>query len=340
MLYVGLDIHVSHITGCVLNENGKVLQRWQVSGVRELVWRLEQLSPFEVCYEASTGYGTFFELLSKHASRVAVAHPGLLRLIFRSKQKNDRADAQKLAKLLYVGEVPEVHVPSADVRAWRELITFRRKVVEKRTRAKNGLRCVLRSLGIVVPKKPGLWSKKGLVWLRELEFSSPLHAVKRDLLVEEVDSLCGQIARIESELAKFSKDNPAVERLRTIPGVGLRTSEAVVAFIDDPHRFANSKKLGSYFGLVPSQDQSGSKNRLGHMTKEGSATVRHLVTEAVWQASRRSPTVRAYVERIARGEKERKKIAIATTTHYLVRVMWSMLKNGTVWKENEKFLAA
>ena len=340
MLYVGLDIHVSHITGCVLNENGKVLQRWQVSGVRELVWRLEQLPPFEVCYEASTGYGTFFELLSKHASRVAVAHPGLLRLIFRSKQKNDRADAQKLAKLLYVGEVPELHVPSADVRAWRELITFRRKVVEKRTRAKNGLRCVLRSLGIVVPKKPGLWSKKGLVWLRELEFSSPLHAVKRDLLVEEVDSLCGQIARIESELAKFSKDNPAVERLRTIPGVGLRTSEAVVAFIDDLHRFANSKKLGSYFGLVPSQDQSGSKNRLGHMTKEGSATVRHLVTEAVWQASRRSPTVRAYVERIARGEKERKKIAIAATAHYLVRVMWSMLKNGTVWKENEKFLAA
>ncbi len=114
----------------------------------------------------------------------------------------------------------------------------------------------------------------------------------------------------------------------------------MVAFVDDPHRFANSKKLGSYFGLVPSQDQSGSTNRMGHITKEGSATVRHLLTEAVWQASRRSPTVKAYVERITRGEKERRKIAIAATAHYLVRVMWSMLKNGTVWKENEKLQAA
>ena len=106
-----------------------------------------------------------------------------------------------------------------------------------------------------------------------------------------------------------------------------------MAFVDDPHRFANSKKVGAYFGLVPTQDQSGSTNRLGHITREGCAEVRHLVTEAVWQGIRYSPTIKAYYERIHRNEKDRRKIAIVATSHYLVRVMWSMLKNGTLWKE-------
>jgi len=115
--------------------------------------------------------------------------------------------------------------------------------------------------------------------------------------------------------------------------VGLRTAEAVIAFMDDPHRFSNSKKVGAYFGLVPSQDQSGSKNKLGHITREGSPEVRHLLTETDWQGVRRSATIKAYFERIHREDKERKKIAIVATAHYLVRVMWSMLKNGTEWQE-------
>jgi transposase len=286
-----------------------------------------------VCYEASTGYGMYFEMFREVADHVAVAHPGLLRLIFRSKQKNDRRDALKLAKLLYLGEVPTVHVPSADVRAWRELITFRRKLIEKRTRAKNGIRGLLRSLGIRAPRKPGLWSKQGLAWLKQLDFDNVMHALKRDLLIEETVSLSDQLHRVEKELGRYAADSVAVQILRSIPGVGLRTAEAVAAFIDDPLRFPNSKRVGAYFGLVPSQDQSSSTNRLGHITREGSATVRQMLTEAVWQAVRRSPTVRAYLERVQRGEADRRKIAIVATAHYLVRVMWSMMKHGTLWQE-------
>jgi hypothetical protein len=77
---------------------------------------------FEACFEVSCGYVHFHDLLQPIASRVVVAHPSQLRLIFRSKDKNDRNDAERLAKLLYLGEVPTVHVPSLDVRTWRELI--------------------------------------------------------------------------------------------------------------------------------------------------------------------------------------------------------------------------
>lgn len=335
MFHVGLDVHVKYTTVCILDDNGKVHKRHTARCIGEVADLLRALpGSCQVCYEASTGYGFVFEALQPVAKHIAVAHPGLLRLIYRSKKKNDRADAHKLAKLLYIGEVPTVHVPAADTRAWRELITFRRKLVEKRTRAKNGIRGLLRSLGIQAPSAAKLWTKKGVRWLSEVTLVNAMHALKRDLLIEEVQSLSEKLKRVEKELERYAEKSVAVQLLRTIPGVGIRTAEAVAAFIDDPHRFANSKRLGSYFGLVPMQDQSGNTNRLGHITREGSATVRHLLTEAVWQSVRRSPTVKAYLERIMRDDPNRRKISIVATAHYLVRVMWSMLKHNTIWKES------
>jgi transposase len=336
MLHVGLDIHTKHIAVCVLSEAGQVVQRARVRGLEEMLRLLKGLPDrFEVCYEASCGYGHYHDLLQPLAARVLVAHPGQLRLIFRSKSKNDRNDAERLAKLLYLGETPTVHVPSLDVRTWRELINCRSQVIAKRTRAKNALRALLRGAGVVPPKSPGLWTKKGLAWLRQLELPTASQQLRRDLLLEEIEALTGQVRRLERELNRRAQETPAVARLRTIPGVGIRTAEAVVAFLDDPHRFRHAKAVGSYFGLVPCQDQSGDKNRLGHITREGPAVVRQLVAEATWQAVRRSPTVRAFFERTQRGDPQRKKIAVVATAHYLVRVMWALLKRGTVWQENE-----
>ncbi len=209
---------------------------------------------------------------------MVVAHPGLLKQIYRSEQKNDRRVAEKLTKLLYIDQVPTVHVPSA-------------------------------------------------------EFFRPMHALQRDLLVDEVETLSGQLKRLEYELTRFSKTNPAVWQLQIIPGVGPRTADVVVAFIDDPHCVSNSKRVGAYFGLVPSQDQSEDRNHLGHITREGPAVARHSLAETTWQAIRRSPTARAYFQQIVRGDKDRQKTAIVATDRYFVRVMWAMLKHGTLRKE-------
>jgi hypothetical protein len=102
MFYVGLDIHDKSIAICVLSETGQVVRRAQVRIIDEMMRMLEALpGRFEVCYEASCGYGHCHDLLSRIAARVTVAHPGQLRLIFRWKDKNDRKDAERLAKLLY-----------------------------------------------------------------------------------------------------------------------------------------------------------------------------------------------------------------------------------------------
>jgi transposase len=335
MLYVGLDIHDKRIAICVLGETGQVVRRAQVRTIDEMMRILEALPDrFEVCYEASCGYGHYHDTLSPIAARVTVAHPGRLRLIFRSKDKNDRKDAERLAKLLYLGEAPAVHVPSGDVRTWRELITCRGRVIAKRTRAKNSLRTLLRCAGVVPPSRPALWTKKGLEWLRRLELPTASQQLRRDLLLEEIEALTRQAVRIDEHLNQQAKHSSGVLRLRSIPGVGVRTAEAVAAFIDDPHRFRDAKAVGRYFGLVPSQDQSGDRNRLGHITREGPAVVRQLVAEATWQALRRSPTVRAYFERVRRDDPQRKKIALVATAHDLVRVMWSLLKHGATWEES------
>jgi transposase len=334
MFYVGLDIHTKHISICALNETGQVAHRSRVRSIEEVMQILKGLPDrFEVCYEASCCYGHFHDLLRPLAARVLVAHPGQLRLIFRSKHKNDRNDAERLAKLSYLGETPTVHVPSLAVRTWRELINCRSQVIAKRTRAKNTVRALLRGAGVVPPKQPALWTKKGLAWLREVALPTTSQQLRRDLLLEEIETLIRQVRRIEQQLNRQAQQTSAVAQLRSIPGVGIRTAEAVAAFVDDPHRFRHAKAVGSYFGLAPCQDQSGDKNRLGHITREGAPVVRQLVAEAAWQELRRSPTVRAYFQRAQRGDPQRKKIALVATAHYLVRVMWALLKRGTIWEE-------
>jgi transposase len=187
---------------------------------------------------------------------------------------------------------------------------------------------------VTPPKHPGLWTKAGLEWLRRLELPALSQQLRRDLLLEEIETLARQVRRIQQELDRQARRTPAVGLLRTIHGVGARTAEAVAAFVDDPHRFPDAKAVGSYFGLVPCQDQSGDRNRLGHITREGAPVVRQLLAEAAWQAIRRSPSVRAFFERTRRDDPQRQKIALVATAHYLVRVMWAMMRHGTTWQES------
>jgi transposase len=333
--FIGLDVHLRHISVCILDRSGKKIQQLRHRGTREeLLQRLSQLDgPVAICFEASCGYGHLYEQLRRVSERVVVAHPGQLRLIFRSKRKHDRADAEKLAKLLFLGEVPSVHVPNQDVRAWRQFIEHRTRLVNKRTRVKNALGGLLRSLGIARPRGQGRWSKRDRQWLQELALPTALCICQRDTLLDELELFDRQIARVEHSLEAFAEGQPAVSLLRTIPGVGPRTAEAVVAYLDRPDRFRSNKSVGCYLGLVPSQDQSGPTNRLGHITREGPATVRRLLAEAAWQGVLRSATIRRYFLRIARDDPGRKKIALVATAHYLARVMLAMLRSGQGWRE-------
>jgi transposase len=224
---VGLDVHARRSSVCVLNGDGKQVRRFEVRGDwPALLARVaaDVPRPFAVCYEASCGYGYLHGRLSQLADRVAVAHPGKLRLIYGDKRKNDRVDAAKVAKLLYLDAVPQVHVPSADVRAWRGLVEYRRRLVDRRVAVKNQVRALLRGLGVGgVPAGKALWSGKGLAWLRALTLDDDddddgtggADALRRDLLADELSELTARVERVERELDARADRHPGVALLRT-----------------------------------------------------------------------------------------------------------------------------
>lgn len=334
MFQVGLDAHPYSFNGEILDSNGKVFKRFDIRGDRsDLLKELGKIpGPFAICYEASCGYGPLHDALAKVAAAVKVAHPGKLRLIFNSKRKCNKIDAAKLAKILYLDAVPAVHVPNINVRAWRQTIEFRQKLLGERVRVKNRIRALLREQGIRPPRS--LWTKKGRAWLEALQLDEAC-ALRRDLMVSDLQDHRVKIDRVEKYLRQLADGHPGIALLRTIPGVGPRTAEALLAYIDDVKRFTRIKQVGCYFGLVPCQDASGDKNRLGHITRDGPSTVRKLLCEASWTAVRRSPMVRKFFEKVMRGDRLRKKIALVATAHYLVRVAGSMLRSGAVWQECE-----
>jgi transposase len=336
MYHAGLDVGDNCSSVEILNDDGKHVKHLEIKGRWPVMLQrvaAEVPRPFAVCFEASCGYGYLYEELSKLSQRVSVAHPGQIRLIFKSKKKHNRVDAQKLAKLLYLEEVPQMHVPRADVRSWRATIEWRQKLLGRRVMVKNQVRSMLKSLGIQVEVK-SLWTRKGVAWLSSLKLGE-LESLRRDMMVDDLKDLTVKIKRVEKYLAQVASRHPGVSLLMTIPGVGIRTAEAVVAYIDDVRRFGRLNQVGDYFGLVPCQDASGNVNRLGHITRDGPSTVRKLLTEAAWQGIRRSPTVGAFYRRVMREDPERRKIALVATAHWLVRVMGAMLRSGECWRETK-----
>ena len=334
MLYVGLDVHQKRSSICILDHNGKTVKQELINGPwPQMIDRLRGIGePISVCYEASCGYGHLYDRIAPLATHVAVAHPGQLRLIFKSKKKHDRVDAAKLAKLLYLDEVPRVHVPNVDVRSWRKLIEFRQTLLGQRIAAKNQIRAVLRGNGVAAPR--GLWTKKAMRWLATLDEELPAgEQLTLEMALQEIAELTAKIKRVEQELAKIAARHPGVMLLMTIPGVGIRTAEAFCAYVDDIKRFARNRQVGSYFGLVPCLDSSAGRDRFGHITREGPATVRKLLCEAAWSCVRYNPTMRSFFQQVMGDDRDRKKIALVATAHRLCRIMAAMLRSGEVWRK-------
>ena len=126
--------------------------------------------------------------------------------------------------------------------------------------------------------------------------------------------------------------DPRVALLRTIPGVGPRLSEAIVALLDRPERFRKSSEVSAYIGMVPKELDSGEAERRGRITRHGSRLVRSLLVEVAWAGLRYNPWVRETYQRISGGKKSRKKIAIVAVGRRLLVRCWAMLRDGTSWQ--------
>jgi len=263
--------------------------------------------------------------------------------IYRTAKKNDRIDARKMAVLLSIDEVPSVYMPGKEVRQWRETILHRKKIVTKIVQVKNRIRATFKSHGYSKPlEKGGWWKKVNWLWMRDVCQQSigvcDLWHMHLGNLLEEFELLQIQLKRVTVYLDGYLAGNPGGKLLMSIPGVGPRTSEAVLAYTDDVTRFGNYKQYCSYFGLTPKLDESGSCRRLGHISKHGPSLVRWVICESSWIVIRKSKGLKGFYERVKCGQDGRKKIAIVAVARKLLSIMRAMLLTGEMF--NEKLVSA
>ena len=256
-----------------------------------------------------------------------------------TKRKTDRDDALKLARLSAMNQLPQVRLPANGVRQWRSLIGYRHTLVGRRTAIKNSIRAILDRQGMEWPTGKNGWTQKSVSTLKRL--ARPIDKVHPNNLwqgqlhveLQAFQAVETLITQVEHRLEVLAADNKRVKLLRTIPGVGPRLAEVVVAVIDEPKRFKNGKQVGAYAGLVPKQYESGTLRRSGRITGQGNKLLRALLVEVGWLMRRYNSYLRDVFDRVCRGSKTRRKIAVIAVARRLLICCWAMLRDGTRWRD-------
>ena len=252
------------------------------------------------------------------------------------KRKTDKDDALKLARMAAMKELKAVHMPSETHREFRSLVKYRKTLDSRINKIKCTIRAWFVNHGITIDRGDKAWhTGRTLInsYRKPLAecAANELWKGELDLELTQLDSLSNQLDEVIKKLEAIGKHDPRIARLRTIPGVGPRTAEILVACIDDPHRFENGRQVSAYFGLVPRQFQSGETDRNGRITKRGNPLARTILVECAWASLRYNPWAKGVYERIRGQQKTRKKKAGIALARKIAVIAWAMLRDEKDW---------
>lgn len=310
MLIIGCDFHPGFQQVAIFDKQTGEIEQQRLQH-REQAEQFYRGLPagVRVGVEACGQYPWFERLLAECGHEMWVGDASQIRASVVRAQKTDRRDAEHLLDLLRQERFPRIWVPSLAERDVRQLLVQRHKQVQGRTRIKNQLQALALSQG--VQKKWKLWTAAGRAELEKLELL-PYAAGRRQQLLAGLEQLEEEIARLNQQVETEVKQRPAAGKLMTHPGVGPVTALAMVLTLGPAERFASGKQVASYFGLIPSEHSSGGRQRLGHITKQGSAFLRFLLVEAGQSAARYDPELGRFYRRLAvRKHRGLAKVAVA-----------------------------
>jgi transposase len=281
----------------------------------------------------ATGYSRWFErLLAELDFEVWIGDPAEIQARRVKKQKTDRKDAQLLLQLMLEDRFPRIWVPSPQNRDVRQLLWHRHRLVQMRTRIMNQLQALAMNEGYRWKKK--LFSEQGREQLEKLALA-PWASRRRQELLELLDRLHPMIEELTAAAEQEAKKRPEVARLMTHPGVGPLTALAYVLIVGNPNRFHRGKQIGNYVGMIPSEDSSGGKQRLGHISKQGNSLLRFLLVEAAQAAVRNNADWRRrYLHLAMRRHRSIAKVAMGRRLG--VRLYW-MWRNGREYSPSMEF---
>ncbi len=278
-------------------------------------------APALVGIEACGNSQWFIDLLERLGHQVWVGDAARIRASYVRKQKTDRRDAGHILKLLMEDRFPRLWTPTAEQRDLRQLLIHRHKLVEIRTRVKNGLQHLALNRGM--QKQRSLWTAGGMAGLKNLPLEGWSLRRREDLLklLAELDQ---QVRGLDEAVGQAAAEEHGQARLlMTQPGVGPVTALAFVLTIGDVGRFAHSGQVASYVGLIPREHSSGGKQRLGAISKQGNRFMRQLLVEAAQTACRLDEGFRKQYG--ARCHHKPKGVAkVAAARKLAVRLYWMM----------------
>ncbi len=333
MLIIGCDYHPGFQQIAFLDtETGECGER-RLTHCEEAEQFYRGLQPgsVRVGMEAS-GHARWFErLLHELQFELWIGDAAEVRTKRVRKQKTDRQDAQLLLRLMIEDRFPRIWVADAENRDLRQLLWHRHRLVQMRTRVMNQLHVVALNEGL--RRKKALWRPAGRSELEALVLARWASRRRRDLL-DVLDQLTPKIQELTRALEEEVERRPVTRRLATHPGVGPLTALAFELVIGTPERFQCGKQIASYVGLVPTEESSGDRRRLGHITKQGNSLLRFLLVEAAQVTVRSQPQWRSQFFHLAlrRGRKIAK---VAMARKLAVHLYW-MWRKGWDYGQLEK----
>jgi transposase len=280
-----LDVHARSVVGCGLDgETGEVFERRLTPDHHELLeWVRGLPGPVAVTYEAGpTGFGLARFLLAAGIVCV-VAAPSKLQRPSGDRVKTDARDARHLARLLHLGEIVAVTVPSVEQEAARDLVRAREDCRGDLMAARHRLSKLLLRQGIVYCGGQA-WTTKHEAWLRTHRFDTPGLQLAYDSAFDTMLAALDRRARLDAAITEMAADSvftPVVTRLGCVRGIATLTAFGLATEIGDWDRLSG-RSIGAYVGLVPTENSSGGTRSQGGVTKTGNGHARRLLVEAAW----------------------------------------------------------
>lgn len=288
---IGLDVHARSITGAAFNPlTGEMVTRKFGNSPAEVAdWILSFESPKAVYESGVTGFYLVRELRALGVDCVVGAVSKMHKPAGDKRRKNDRADAEFLARLLSSRNIVEVFVPDEETEAMRDISRVLEDVRDDLTRAKHRLTKFLMRHGHIFDERnergerKGNWTRAHWEWIRKVEFAHEADEDAFAYYISEVRHLEQTKKQIENYIRKYAQKDrwrPRVDALRCLRGVETMTAFAIVVEAGVFSRFGDASAFASWIGLVPSEHSSGEKTARGGITKAGNTHARKLVVEA------------------------------------------------------------
>ena len=288
--YVGMDVHKNQHHVAMLLPGGEPPKQWSIdtssAEVRRMVHRVRKDAPGPVmfCYEAGVCGFALKRLIEAEGARCIVIAPSLTPIKPGERVHTDRRDARNLVSYLQSGMLTEVHPPTEQEEAARDMVRCRDAARKDLMRIRHQVSKLLMRRGVRYAKGRN-WTGAYMRWLREVRFEQAMdEVVFRDYL-GELDHRTGRLEHLDEHLERLSQSPPykeAVGWLRCFRGIDTVTAMVLVTELYCFGRFTSARELMSFLGLTPSEFSSGESRRLGGITKAGNELVRRVLVEAAW----------------------------------------------------------